>query len=164
MIIKFDKFTNESIRDQMIPKELSDDQKKIIDAQQDIISIGLQTSKIESNNGVYKFIINSIKNKDINVYYNSDEMKKYYIEEYLKTQPKGWYVTVQEFGKNLPGFGMKAENWNEMLIKIIDVCFPEIDKIIDNLKRHIQSLEYDIISNKKILEGIIKAKKIKEAR
>jgi hypothetical protein len=161
MIHKFNLF-NESLLDKMQPKELSGDAKLIYDAQEDIKSIGLRTSKLESEKGVYSFRITNISDLELNIYYNGESMKDYYTDEFIKTQPIGWHVYVNDNrGKNKKE-RIVAESWDDMVVDIIDICYPNTSSIIRNVEEaKIEEWQNLIDMNNKLLVGLNKAKEIK---
>lgn len=159
--MKYIKPYNESLRDQMTPKKLEGDAKLVHDAKQDVESINMRTSDLTSEHGTYKFEITNISKLHITVYYNSDDMKKYYNAEYIKSQPKGWHLFQRDYREGNRGVkSVQDKTWDELFVYIINLCYPNIDSTVDNVNKLIEEWEDNIRMNKELLDGLENAKKI----
>lgn len=151
---------NGSLKDKMIGKELKGIHLEIFKAKNQLDSIRLKTSRMQIDKGIYMFSITNIMNININLHYHIyEEMKNKWSEEYLNKHKEGWNVYVEDFTADKRDDYLTGE-WNTILKKIINICYPNIDDIIQNTKKEIEKLQIKIQNNENLLKGVENAKKI----
>lgn len=146
-IMKF----NESLRDKMIPKELDDKLKNIYDFYELCDEIGFGTTKIINSDGIYWFDINNIKDMKFRISYNS------------KVNENNWEIYNEIFstnnGKDKRGV-YKFDNSNDLVIKLIELTYGDIDEIIRKVNNNIEQYKWSLKSQKIFKNKLEKAKEI----
>ena len=166
MIKNFNTY-NESIRDQMTAKDLSDNQQLAYDAAMDLESIDIPVNDITSKNASYGFSIYHY-DKKMGIYYtDQEEAEKIFQKKELKKKTFGWhmYVINADAGTRT-GFSSKLiipeENtWNSMFLEIINVYYKNPDSKREEAIKSIIQLEDKIEQKNELIETLDKVIEIK---
>ena len=160
MIKKFNTY-NESLRNKLKGKKLTDIKLEIYNVKEQLDSLGLRTTKeIEINNGIYSFNMNYIMDIHISLhYYDYKKMENNWSDKYLSSHKNGWNVYIVD-DNNKQNNDYLTGTWDKILLKIISVCYSDIDSIIINTKKRIEDFNNQIELNKNFLNGLENAKKI----
>lgn len=165
MIKNFNTY-NESIKDKMKGKELKGILLEINNAKDQLESLNLKTTNFSENRGIYSFSIVNIKDIRVNIYYyHKEKMINKWSDEYMNDQEYGWNIYIQDFNKYDSKTKREKQyhltgNWNELLLNIIDACYPNVDGLIKKTNEQISELQSEIESNEKLLKGLHNVKKI----
>jgi hypothetical protein len=162
MIKKFDTY-NESLKGKLKGKELKGVHLEIYNAKEQLETLYLKTNNITTNKGVYSFSITNIKNIEISIhYFHYEEMDNKWNKQYLKDHKDGWnvYITSHNYDKGKKDDYYFTGDWNTILKNIINICYPNVDNIIVNVKDRIESHEIKIEMENRLLNGLENAKKI----
>jgi len=141
MITNFDKY-NESIKDFLQPKELDEEQQMVYDVAHDIAEIGFGISDLNHQKGQYKFTVYGIDKLSMDVYYNTDEMKKHYQKEYYFIYTNGWQLWIHDNreGKD-KGLVKSFKTSKNLLIYIINYCYPNLDDRLKDFKNELNDIK-----------------------
>lgn len=163
MIKKFDTY-NESIRDQMTSKNLSDNQQLIYDAAQDLESIDIPASDIKSDKGTYSFNIYNYDEK-ITVYYtDEEEIKDILTPKAFRKQQMGWHLYISRVmgGKISRKLVIPEEDsWDFMFLTIINIYYKNPSQKREDAMKSIITLEDKIEKKKELIETLDKVIEIK---
>ena len=158
---------NESIRDKMTAKDLSNNQQLVYDAAMDLESIDIPVNGITSKNASYGFSIYHY-DKKMGIYYtDQEEAKKIFKKRKLKEKIFGWhmYVINADAGTRT-GFSSKLivpkeDTWNSMFLEIINIYYKNPDQKREDAIKSIIQLEDKIENKKELIETLDKVIEIK---
>ena len=151
---------NESLKDKMTAKTLSDNQQKIYDAVMDLDSIDIPVNNINSNKNPYGFSFYHY-DKKIDIYYTDQE-------EDEKTHDWHMYIinnnaaTPTEISNKL--IVPEENTWNSMLLEIINIYYKNPGQKREDAIKSIIKLEDKIELKKELIEVLDKVIKIKTRR
>jgi len=166
MIKNFETY-NESIRDKMTAKDLSENKQMIYNAAMDLESIDIPVNSITADKGSYGFVIYNY-DKKVSIYYkDEEESKEFYNEKGLKDMVFGWQMYIIDPDASTPtGFSSKLiipkENtWDSMFLEIINIFYPNPSQRREDTIKSIIKLEDKIESKKELIEILDKVLEIK---
>lgn len=141
------------------PKQLEGSIKIVTDAKEQLESIGIKTSKIETMQkkvGYLSFDILPEKFVSKRIYVAYLE-KENYNNAFQKSIEHDTWIYVNF---NISEKGFKTITWNDMFLHILNDLHPNIDKQIENETSELNSLEKRFNKQKNYVESLKKIDKI----
>jgi len=136
--MKLLKTYNESIKDKMSPRELTSDAKIFYKSAEDMEKLGFEIEYLKSDDDHYEFLIindDDPSTKYITISYLINTSIDYYDKDILDWKVEIYYNDI----KNGPEFS--AESWEELLPKILNELYPDIDKNIKKNNNYLEKFE-----------------------
>jgi len=152
---------NESLRDKMTPKDLSPDDKYAHENFDKIKSISGESTQMKKINNVYYLLSHShgflVTYCDPKTYKGDEEIG--YQQDHIVKIKKGWtlYINIHGINRNYDNkyYITNSDNLNDILKKVIERCYSDVDALIKEKEKKKEELESDINHLKEI-------KKLKE--
>jgi len=161
MIKKFNQY-NESIKDKMVPKELSGVSEMFYNATKDIEELGYTIRNLKSSYGRYEFSFMDENEKDNDryvgvIYQDKEESEKIYTDEALKNMVFGWFISIYHgFTRTYSIENLNTKTWEEALKNIIIGLYPNIDVKIEESNKIIKEKE-KLVTNLQKMKNILNA-------